>query len=480
MERAFQQGNNDVRIESNELLSPMEVDAIGEILNISMGSAATAISTMLDKQVLITTPKVAVKMLEDIDFTMMEPAMLVKITYVEGVTGSNVMVFRQTDMQMILNQLMGIDETPKPDFVFDELSMSAACEVMNQMMGAAATALSEFLGRAVNISPPTAMIMDHEHTFQSAIDAAGGDDIVSVVFDLSIKDIMKSEFVCVMTCDLAKIIVRQFMHEEVPPAGPPTTEKTAPALSDPSAVPAMPPSQSAAQSPPQLPPQPAVQAPAPPGAMPTGPGAPTQSFPLHYAPTFPAYPAYPGMQPIPQEYQPIYQSYLNPMGQPVPPNYTAPLAANPMMPSYGYPPPTAPAVDTPSHEGLRAEMAAAQNNILKQPVNVQSVQFPNFPPQSGQGTGPITGGNMDLIMNVPLSVTVEIGKTKKKIRDIMEFCQGTVIELEKQAGAPVDIVVNGQLFARGDVVVIDDNFGVRVTEIIGTSDLLNSVSNPKG
>lgn len=119
-----------------------------------------------------------------------------------------------------------------------------------------------------------------------------------------------------------------------------------------------------------------------------------------------------------------------------------------------------------------------QQNVLKQGVNVQNAQFPNFTDQSGHVlNAPLSGQNMELIMNVPLNVSVEIGKTKRKIKDIMEFSQGTVIELEKQAGAPVDIVVNGQLIARGDVVVIDDNFGVRVTEIVGTKELIDSLEN---
>ncbi len=135
------------------MLSSMELDTIGEILNISMGSAATAVSSMLDKQVVISTPNVLQKKFDSMEYTALEPAMLVSIRYVEGISGTNIMVFRQRDMQIILNLLMGNDDPPSDDFEFDELSMSAACEVMNQMMGASATALSDFLAMTVNIYP---------------------------------------------------------------------------------------------------------------------------------------------------------------------------------------------------------------------------------------------------------------------------------------------------------------------------------------
>lgn len=111
-------------------------------------------------------------------------------------------------------------------------------------------------------------------------------------------------------------------------------------------------------------------------------------------------------------------------------------------------------------------------SVMKNSINVQSAQFPSFANQPSIGGISLLHGNMDLLMDVPLNVTIEIGKTRKKMRDIMEFAQGTVIDLEKQAGAPVDIVVNGQLIARGDVVVIDDNFGVRITEIVGNNALI--------
>lgn len=120
----------------------------------------------------------------------------------------------------------------------------------------------------------------------------------------------------------------------------------------------------------------------------------------------------------------------------------------------------------------QARKAGRPISVVKDSINVQSAQFPSFSNQIGPGGASLLQGNMDLLMDVPLNVTIEIGKTRKKMRDIMEFAQGTVIDLEKQAGAPVDIVVNGQLIARGDVVVIDDNFGVRITEIIGNNSFI--------
>lgn len=418
------------------VLSSMEIDAIGEVLNISMGSAATAVSTMLDKQVSITTPKVAVESLESIDCGSLEPAIIVKIKYTEGISGSNVMVFRQRDMQLILNQLMGIDDPPSDDFVFDDLTMSAACEVMNQMMGASATALSEFLGRSVNISTPTAIIMDEHNTFIDAVGVPPQDSIVSVLFTLSIADIINSEFVSILSCDLAREILTQFTNKE---ASAQKKEAPAPRASAPQQPAMQPPVQ---QMPPQqaVPQQPPMQQMPPQQGMPQGMTGGMNGMPPQ---------GMPGAMP-----QNPYQQA--PMGQ-----YAQQMGYPPMYPPYGYQAPPYVMVDP--------------NQFAQEPpVSVKPVQFPEFNNIAGSGE-PVMGGNMNLIMNVPLSVSIEIGKTKRKIKDIMNFTQGTVIELDKQAGAPIDIVVNGQLLAHGDVVVIDDNFGVRITEIVGTKELLNSL-----
>lgn len=417
---------------TNELtLSPIEIDAIGEVLNISMGAAATAVSSMLDKMVTITTPKVDVEKLSNVDCGALDPAILVKITYTDGLDGSNVMVFRQKDMQVILNQLMGIDEPPRDDFVFDELSMSAACEVMNQMMGAAATALADFLGKPVNISTPEASIMDPDNTFHKAVGLDVETSIISVLFHMDIQGVMNTEFVSVLPLKLAKMIVAKFIPDEtaapVLPQTPPAQQPVQPAAA---AAPA--PVQPAA-APQQMPPTPQQ---APPQGYPVQEQMPPYGYPAQggYPPPYPPQGAYPGYPP-----QGGYPYYNMPPVSPVP-----------MQQRYD-----APDVD---------------------PIHVKNVQFPDFGKGSTHGNGePIMGSNVELLMNVPLDVAIEIGQTRKKIRDIMNFAQGTVIELEKQAGAPIDIVVNGQLIAHGDVVVIDDNFGVRITEIVGTKELLNSL-----
>lgn len=426
-------------------LSPMEIDAIGEVLNISMGSAATAVSTMLDKQTTITTPRVSVEPLGLVEYSALEPALSVKITYTDGLSGSNVLIFRQRDMQLILNQLMGIDEPPSDDFVLDELSMSAACEVMNQMMGASATALAEFLGKSINISTPEARIITPDYTFADAIGMDVNQQIVSVHFNMDIQGVMTSEFVSALPCDLAKSMVGGFFSEamaEEDVAAPAPAPSPAPITPPPAPVAPPPQAAPSVAAPPPITQQPPVPQQAP--QMPAMPMPQQQMPPAAAAPGYPPY--YPPYPPYPPAASGAYPGY--------PPPY------------YPYPPyPPQPEPPVPVHHA---------KSDPQPPVKVQNVQLPQFSKGNPSGE-PVLGGNADLLMNVPLDVTIEIGQTRRKIKDIMAFAQGTVIELEKQAGAPVDIVVNGQLIAHGDVVVIDDNFGVRITEILGTRALLSSL-----
>lgn len=377
---------NDENIE----FSSYEIDAVGEILNISMGSAATAVSELLNAKVWITTPQVNVVKVGDLNYDNLEPAICVKIVYVEGITGLNMMVLKQNDVQLILNQLLGNPLVIDPDFQFDELNISAVSEIMNQMMGASATALSDLLGMTVDISVPTPYIIE-KASFGDLCEMDQTETVVAVTFNLTVDGVMESEFMSVMSLPLAKTLSGK-MIEKFEVAEEEQQASAAPAPAAPAPAPAAP----------------AAAAPAQPQPMPAMPQMPMGEMPQ----------------------QPMYQ--MPPQGAYGYPNQYAAYGA--------YPPPPP-------------------------PVNVQNAQLHQFDAMDF-GIPADQKDNLKLLMGVPLEISVEIGTAKRKVKDILEFTQGTIIELERQAGAPVDVVVNGNLIARGDVVVIDDNFAVRITEIV--------------
>ena len=388
--------------DANVEFSSYEIDAVGEILNISMGSAATAVSELLNAKVWITTPQVSVVKAADLNYDRLEPAICVKIVYVSGISGQNMMVLKQDDVQLILNQLMGNPLVVSPDFEFDEMNISAVSEVMNQMMGASATALSDLLGISVDISTPTPYLIEQTNFCQLA-ELDPDETIVAVTFNLSVDGVMNSEFMSVMSVDLAKSLSDKMIekfHGDEAEAQP---------AKQPAPAPAAQPAPAAPQSAPAPAPQPAAPAPQPDPAQ--GMAQPQQPAP--------------GAYPYPPQGQPAYPGY----------GYQNQYAA------YGaYPPPVP-------------------------PVNIQNAQLHQFDAMDF-GLPTDQQDNLKLLMGVPLAISVEIGTAMRKVKDILEFTQGTIIELERQAGAPVDVVVNGNLIARGDVVVIDDNFAVRITEIV--------------
>lgn len=400
----------------------IEMDAIGEIMNITMGSAATAVSNMLSAKVWITTPQVRIVKSEELSFPELEPSIMVRIKYIKGVTGQNVLVLKQNDVQLILNQLMGLPLEVTDDFQFDEMNISAVCEVMNQMMGASATALSEIIETTVDISTPEAIVQEGstaEKMKNEMYDVTGQEHVCTVKFDLTIDGVINSEFISVLTLDLAKDMADKMMAgynnimdsiEAVEPEPAPKPSSGGGATLSQEEIEALLNgglANSAAE------PEPAPQpAPVPQMAMPQG---------------------------MPQM----------PYGQPM---------ADPNMAAmYGMYP-----------QGMYPQQPMMQPQMMPQQpaVNVQPVQLQSFATYQNNTLSQEQNDNLKLLMNVPLNVTVEIGSAVKKVKDILEFTQGTIIELERQAGAPVDIIVNGNLIAKGDVVVIDDNFAVRITEII--------------
>ncbi|MDF2566601.1 MAG: flagellar motor switch protein FliN [Oscillospiraceae bacterium] len=345
--------NEDAFRDTENDLTEMEADAIGESFNISMGSAAKALSTMLNMQVLITTPEVAIEDSKDFQYKSMVPAVGVKIDYIEGLAGANFLVVKQHDAKVMVDIMMG-NSGENIDDEFTELHVSAVSEIMNQMMGASSTSLATFFNRKINISTPSCTLLEEYEDSTHVFDIA--DRIVVVKLRLMIGEIIDSEIINVMPMGFAKDLAKNLIDTQLSSAAK-VLEKT--------------------------PPQPKEQ--------------PVKSVP-RAAQTRP--------QAIPQKEQ--KQQYND--------------------------------------------------------VNVTKANFVSFD-SNHNNTGP-TVSNLNIIMDVPLEITVEIGKTSRQVKEIMEFTQGSIIELDKQAGDPVDIIVNGELIAKGDVVVIDDYFGVRITEII--------------
>jgi flagellar motor switch protein FliN/FliY len=415
---------------ADTVFGDLERDAIGEIMNITMGSAATAVSTMLSAKVWITTPTVDVAKRRDLGFPELEPSVVVKITYIKGITGQNVLVLKQSDVQLILAQLMGLPLEVTDDFQFDEMNVSAVCEVMNQMMGASATALSEIIETPVDISTPQALIQEGDAKVEELYGIGEDEDVCVVKFRLTIDNVINSEFISVLTIDLAKEMANKMMHgfdaePEPEPEPEPTANSGGGGTMTQEQIEAMMAGMGGAAASPQgaVPPSAAA---VPPGAMP---GMPPDAAANPYAaypppgayPALGAYPPYPGM----------------------------PGAMPGMMPGY------------PGSEHA-----------------VQMAQFQAFEAYQNPSINKTQNDNLKLLMDVPLDVTVEIGSATKKVKEILDFAQGTIIELERQAGAPVDVIVNGNLVAKGDVVVIDDNFAVRITEII-RSRFLESIGGDK-
>lgn len=349
---------------NENVLSDVEKDAIGEISNISMGTAATTLSTLVNNKVIITTPRVSCSTLEELSSSYDRPCVFIQIGYVEGLDGKNVLILKETDVKIITDLMMGGDGS-NTSGELSELHLSAICEAMNQMMGSAATSLSSMLEKKVDISPPTASLLnlnDSVATGDSIIDFLNG-EFVMVNFRMQIGDLIDSQIMQLYPYEFAKDLYQKFMGGAEPIIQVPEPEAPAP---EPVPTPA--------------------PAPAPAAA--------------------------PVQQPVMQ--QPVMQ-----------------------QPVYAMPAPD---------------------------MNVQQAQFQAFSPAVNPFL--IEQKNIDLLMDVPLEVTVELGRTNKSIKEILDFSPGTIIELDKLAGEPIDVLVNGKYVAKGEVVVIEENFGIRITEIV--------------
>jgi flagellar motor switch protein FliN/FliY len=378
-------------------LSSEEIDVIGEVNNIAMGSSATALSTLLDEKVDITTPEVEVQSFKQLIEQYNRPCVLVKVEYVEGIEGLSLLVIDTEDAAVIADLMMGGDGLEGMDQeMLNEISLSAVGEAMNQMMGAASTAMSNILDELVNISPPTAEFIDLDDVIEEGRDWFDPDEqIVVTSFNLKVGDVIDSSFKQISSYNFVKNLAESLL------------------------------------------------------------GGST------------------GLMDNTIAEEEIEEEVKEEVDTSVKEEYQEqPAAAQKRAPA---------ASASQTQPAARQQQAPQQPQQHRQPqnrniereekVDIQSAQFPEFNESSTQ---PLPN-NMELIKDVPLEVTVRLGKTVMKIRDILDLGDGSIIELDKLAGEPVDLLVNGKLVAKGEVVVIDENFGFRVKDIISPAERLSKI-----
>lgn len=373
-----QNTSSDVNVADAELITDLDKDLLGEIGNISMGSASTALYQLINQQVNITTPVVTVTTLREIKESFETPNIVLDIEYIAGIIGRNILIIKIQDGLVISNLMMGGDGNVTETHDLSEIEISAVSEAMNQMIGSAATSMATMFGRKVDISPPTSKIVE-DGTIPISDAIPEDQPIVRVSFRMTIGDIVDSNIMQIFPVETAKNIV-SIMTGEDKPQEPAKAEA-------PKAQPIV--NKEISQTP-----------------------EPQYQQPMQYQ-------------------QPQYQQepqYQQPMQYQQPAYYEQPMQR------------------------------------MQQPVEVHAAAFEQLTPQSS--VPPIK--NIDLILDVPLDISVVLGRTKKSIQDILNLGTGSLIELDKLAEEPVEILVNGKQIALGEVVVVDENFGIRITNIVSS------------
>ena len=384
-------------VSDGEELTDVEKDAIGEVANISMGSSATTLYSLVNRKVNITTPVVTLATWKNLLDAYEKPCGFIQIKYTQGLDGTNILVLKEHDVKVITDLMMGGDGT-NTDGELGELHLSAISEALNQMMGSAATSLSTLLQTVIDISPPEASLFDlTEVKDGKEISPFLGGTFVKIAFRMQIDDLVDSSIMQLYPIDFARKLVETFINTQMGSL----EESNDQAATQPESIPA---------------PAAAPQNNA--GQMNAGANNMTQM----------------NMQ----QPDPMAMNHMNGMNQ---------------MGNIG--------MQQMNGMGMMNQMG--NMGMPQQNVNVQPAQFQSF---SNDSVGLSGQENIGLIKDVPLEVTVELGRTKKSISEILEFSPGTIIELDRIAGEPIDVLVNGKFVAKGEVVVIEESFGVRITEII--------------
>lgn len=386
-----------------DYLDDMSRDALGEIGNISFGSSATALSSLLGQKVDITTPSLSMINRNKLEEEFPHPYVAVQVEYTTGLMGMNLLVIKQSDASIIADLMLGGDGL-NPAEELNEIHLSAVQEAMNQMMGSAATSMSTIFNKKVDISPPSIDLMNFSNN-EGTENIPDDDLLVKVSFRLKIGTLIDSNIMQLLPLNFSQNLVKSLMNPDAEEPVESVEEQPTPEPEQ------------------QISPQASAN------GQTTSQEQQVQQ------------PMYQQPDPMQQAQQPMYQQ---PMQQQQP-MYQQPMQQQPMY----------------------------QQQPVQQPqMNVQQAQFVDFEQANLKQT---EARNLNMLMDIPLQVTVELGRTKRSVKEILELVSGSIIELDKLAGEPVDVLVNSRLIAKGEVVVIDENFGVRITDILSKEDRLNNL-----
>ncbi|MGD6832731.1 flagellar motor switch phosphatase FliY [Sutcliffiella halmapala] len=363
--------------------STLEQDALGEIGNISFGSSATALSTLLNQKVEITTPKVSLLEKQQLEAEFPDPYVAIRVNYTEGFTGSNILVVEQRDAAIIADLMLG-GSGENPSREFDEIHLSAVQEAMNQMMGSAATSMSTVFSKKIDISPPAVLLIDFKEG-EGKEQMPEDNLLVKVAFSIRIGKLIDSSIMQILPFPFAKELVKELLDKDKKMEEPVVSQSNVPP------------------------------------------------------------------SPVPKQ------------------EHVASMEHRTEETSYAY---TQHAPDDITYQQQQERKAQPAASKPAHTVNVQPAVFSSFETTTVAEAEP---NNLNMLMDIPLQVTVELGRTRRSVKDILELSSGSVIELDKLAGEPVDILVNNKLIAQGEVVVIDESFGVRVTDIVSQTDRIKKL-----
>lgn len=334
-----------------EELTQNEKDVIGEVGNISMSQAATTLSSLLNRQVKITTPRVSQKTLKEILENSKFPKVITSIEFKTGLDGKNMLMIDVPDAIVIADLMMGNDGENVNNKEFSELELSAVGEAMNQMIGSASTAMATMFSRKIDIFPPKAEVLEvSEEVIYEDPDL--NSQLVAISFELAVEGLINSKIMQLFTIPTVKEINDIMLNDKA---------------------------------------------------------------------------------------------------------VTLPERVNKQVEEE--------VMNNPNSE-VEAEVVENEEKI--------EIQKPDFQELVDRGPTDIPR-NLDLIMDVPLEFTVVLGKSKRTIKDILSLGSGSVVELDKMTDEPLEILVNGKLVAEGEVVVINESFGIRITNILDKEERIRNL-----